>query len=230
MVSVANPVIWTDADASTDDAILALEEALNGPPKSPPPLSTCKRSPISTFDHLRKRYRVAKEARSPLHTTQSTSSLRHPNKDQKSKDVTAQPSKTPPRSPSKPPPKNMFANNSPPTLRFLTPGKRVCFNCYDVGHREEFCHKPKRIMGTKLTVKRHERRRGKKKSGGLSDGNASAGSGSAIVTGPAVGDSMLGGVGDGHDGDDNTSAEKKGDDGGADDGREKIGSVKADEK
>ena len=83
----------------------------------------------------------------------------------------------------------------------------MCFNCYDVGHREEFCHKPKRVLGTKLTVKRHERRIGKKKSGGVSDGNASAGSGGAIVTGRTVGDSMLGGVGDGHDDDAKISVE-----------------------
>jgi len=71
----------------------------------------------------------------------------------------------------------MFQNNSPPTLRFLTPGKRVCFNCYDVGHREDVCVKPKRLLGNRQPLKKTEKRKGGKKGGhgGLVTGSSAVG-------------------------------------------------------
>jgi len=157
-----------DADADTDAAISALEEALMTPPTNTPPGTSSpskQRSPIKNWRHLKIRYKDAQEAK-PAGFRTSTSSSTINNRDHIPESAAVQPPKAPSRSPSNSPQKNMFRNNSPPTLRFLTPGKRVCFNCYAVGHREDVCDKPKRILGNRQGTKKNEKRKGGKKGGG----------------------------------------------------------------
>lgn len=70
----------------------------------------------------------------------------------------------------------------------------MCFNCYDVGHREDVCEKPKRILGNhRQAVRKSERRKlGKKGGGGGSSGHG----------GIMMGAGVSGGLPTGGDGDD----------------------------